>query len=141
MATTSTQTYAKHAHNPKLTTIAGGFAFLAFLFLAAGVVRTPTLQSVGLLCLSLAVITLVLISRAYTVRLQDRIIRLEMQGRLERLDRLRDLPKLTTKQIVALRFASDAELPALIDRALSERLTPDQIKRAVKEWQPDLYRT
>ena len=49
--------------------------------------------------------------------------------------------RFSIKHIAALRFASDAELPALIDRAIAEQLTPDQIKRAVKDWQPDLLRT
>ena len=48
------------------------------------------------------------------------------------------LSRLATPQVVALRFASDEELPALLDRAEREQLTPDQIKRAVKNWVPDL---
>jgi hypothetical protein len=44
-------------------------------------------------------------------------------------------------QLIAVRFASDAELPALIDRAAAEKLTPDQIKRAVTDWQGDYLRT
>ncbi len=51
------------------------------------------------------------------------------------------LAALTRKQIVALRFASDAELGELVDRAAREQMTPDQIKRAVKQWRADLYRT
>jgi hypothetical protein len=101
----------------------------------------PTPTSYGLLSLSLGVATLVVISRVYTVRLQDRIIRLEMLVRLSRLGRDRDFGRLTIKQLTALRFASDAELPALLDKTLAENLTPDQIKRAVTSWQPDLYRT
>jgi hypothetical protein len=79
--------------------------------------------------------------RRYTVRLQDRIIRLEMRLRLLALGREHDITRVTMRQLVALRFASDAELPALIDRALAENLTPDQIKRAVSNWQPDRMRT
>ena len=75
------------------------------------------------------------------MRLQDRIVRLEMQVRLERLGRQKDFLSLSTKQLVALRFASDAELPDLIDRALTMKLTPDQIKRSVSDWQADLHRT
>jgi hypothetical protein len=48
---------------------------------------------------------------------------------------------LSTSQLVALRFASEGELPALLDRTLAENLTSEQIKRAIVAWQPDLYRT
>jgi hypothetical protein len=51
------------------------------------------------------------------------------------------LASLRPKQIVALRFASDGELPALVERAARENLTPDQIKRDVKRWRADNLRT
>jgi hypothetical protein len=95
----------------------------------------------ALVCLSVSVMTLVVISRTYIVRLQNRIIRVEMMLRLERLGRGADFGKLSMAQIAALRFASDAELPALIGRAINERLTSDQIKRAVTDWQGDYFRT
>ena len=136
-----TQSYASHAHRPTLTNIAGLLALVATVLLMIFLFRQPSVLSFGLVLLSFAVFTLVLISRTYTVRLQDRIIRLEMLGRLARLGRERDLPRLSTRQVVALRFASDAELPALLDRTLAENLTSDQIKRAIVDWQPDLYRT
>jgi hypothetical protein len=75
------------------------------------------------------------------VRLQDRIILLEMRVRLARLGREPDYARLSKRQLVALRFASDAELPALIQRALAESLTGTQIKQAIRNWQPDSYRT
>ena len=53
----------------------------------------------------------------------------------------RDLPRLSMRQLVALRFASDAELPALMNRAIAETLTPDAIKREVRDWQGDYFRT
>jgi hypothetical protein len=138
---TPTQNYASHTHRPTLTAVAGFFAFAALAMMARIAIRQPTLQSFALLSLTLSVVTLVLISRAYTVRLQDRIIRLEMHGRLDRLGRGREFDRLGTKQLTALRFASDAELPALVDRTLAENLTPDQIKRAVTDWQADWHRT
>lgn len=135
------QSYESHAHRPTLTAAAGAFTFAAIVVFAMVAIRQRSLLSLGLLSLSFGVFVLVLISRAYTVRLQDRIIRLEMHGRLSRLGRDRDFGRLTTKQITALRFASDAELPALLDKTLAENLQPDQIKRAITNWQPDLHRT
>ena len=135
------QSYESHTHRPTLTAVAALFTFAAIAVFATVAVRQPSLLSVGLLLLSGGVFVLVLISRAYTVRLQDRIIRLEMHGRLLRLGRDRDFGRLTIKQLTALRFASDAELPALVDKTLAENLTPDQIKRGVANWQPDLHRT
>ena len=49
--------------------------------------------------------------------------------------------ELTPKQVVALRFAGDAEMSALFDRALADRLEPDAIKRAVATWRADTNRT
>jgi hypothetical protein len=47
---------------------------------------------------------------------------------------------LTIKQIVALRFASDDEFPALARRAADESLPADAIKKSVQHWRPDYYR-
>ena len=135
------QSYASHTHRPVLTTIAGLFTLVAMVLLIMFVFRQPSIVSFGLVLLSFGVFTLVLISRSYTVRLQDRIIRLEMLGRLARIGRDRDFSRLSTSQVVALRFASEGELPALLDRTLAENLTSEQIKRAIVTWQPDLYRT
>jgi hypothetical protein len=43
--------------------------------------------------------------------------------------------------MVGLRFASDAELPALVDRTVREHLSRDDIKKAIKDWVPDFERT
>jgi hypothetical protein len=135
------QSYASHIHRPTLTGVAGLFTFIAIIMLARFAYLQPSWIAFGLLSLSFGVFTLVLISRLNTTKLQDRIIRLEMHGRLARLGRDRDFSRLTTPQIVALRFASDAELPALCDRTLAENLNVDQIKRGVTNWQADLHRT
>ena len=84
------------------------------------------------------------ISRIYTTRLQDRIIKLEMRIRAATVLTAAQqgmLGTLTNKQIAALRFASDQELPALVERTAREKLKPDDIKRAVKTWVPDHDRT
>ena len=103
--------------------------------------RQPARFAVAGLMLASAVLALVAISRIYIVRLQDRIIRLEMRVRLTRLGLDAAYEQLSTSQLVALRFAADAEIVALIDRALRERLTSRQIKQAIRDWQPDHLRT
>ena len=103
--------------------------------------QEPTYVSYALLTLAGVVLSGVSLTRVFALRLQNRIIRLEMQVRLARLGRERDLQRLTLPQIVALRFGADAELPALIDRAITENLAPDAIKRAVSDWQGDYLRT
>ena len=98
----------------------------------------------GLVCLVLSTGTLILISRTYITRLQDRIIKLEMKVRgatvLSR-EQQQALQTLNAKQIAALRFASDEELPALLERTAREQLQPSDIKKSIRTWVPDLDRT
>ena len=136
-----TQNLANHIYFPTMTPVAGVPAILALLLFGFEAFRHPSPQVFGLIALAFSAIVLALISRAYTVRLQDRIIRLEMRLRLERLGKAFEFTRLTTPQLVALRFASDAELPDLVDRALTENLALDQIKRSINDWQPDFHRT
>ena len=136
-----TQNYANHGYFPTMTPVAGFPAVLALLLFVIEAFRRPSPQILGLMALASSAIVLALISRAYTVRLQDRIIRLEMKLRLERLGKACAFTSLTTSQLVALRFASDAELPHLVDRTLRESLALDQIKRSIHDWKPDFHRT
>lgn len=76
----------------------------------------------------------------YALTLQNRIVVLEMRLRYhvltgERLELLEE--RLSFGQIAALRFAPDEELPALLQRALKEGLSPDEIKKAIRNWLPD----
>lgn len=142
---TMSQSYANHVHRPTLTIV--GYVFL-LLALVAFVFRWREIGgratfALGLLALVMAVATLLAISRIYITRLQDRIIKLEMRMRAAALlpQQQHMLGQLTNKQIAALRFASDQEVPALVERAAREQLKPDDIKRAVKVWVPDLDRT
>jgi uncharacterized membrane protein len=78
--------------------------------------------------------------RVFALKAQDRAIRAEENLRHFVLTgKLLDA-RLTIRQIVALRFASDPELPMLAQRAVEEYLAPDAVKRAVKQWRPDTDR-
>jgi hypothetical protein len=125
-----------------------GFAFLAvgivgFVIRGLGIGGHFTM-GIGLFGLVGAILTLLLISRTYTTALQDRIIKLEMRLRCAALltPPLQAVAaRLEKAQLVALRFASDAELAALVERADREHLTADQIKRSITTWLPDMDRT
>ena len=140
------QSFETHVHQPVTT----GIGYLCLLLaLISFALRWFTIggrltMALGLLFLCAAVQVLLYTSRYYTTRLQDRIIKLEMRVRTASFltpEQQRMLMQLDTKQIVALRFASDAEMPALLERAAREKLPPKEIKRAIKTWVPDLDRT
>ena len=79
----------------------------------------------------------------YALTLQNRVVRMEMRLRYFELTGLRLEPleeQLTTGQLAALRFASDEELPDLMQRAMNEKLTPKQIKMSIRKWIPDYMR-
>ena len=82
--------------------------------------------------------------RGMPLRAQDRVIRLEERARFDRLlpgDLRGRVGELTTAQFIALRFASDDEVPDLTRRALDGELkTQADIKRAIKNWRPDTLR-
>jgi hypothetical protein len=79
-------------------------------------------------------------TRLYGLADQDRIIRLEERLRIAALVPAADVLKLSTQQLIALRFASDAELPALVHRTLTEDLGSKSIKMSITAWRPDYQR-
>jgi hypothetical protein len=107
-------------------------------------VRFFSAGSVGGVFLAFALLVLALVLRTMALTVQDRLIRLEMRLRLQQLlpPELRPrIPDFTVSQLVALRFASDAELPALARRVWDEKIEDRKsIKKLVQNWQPDLLR-
>ena len=96
-----------------------------------------------LILLAAALLTLVFKVRLNSLKVQDRVIRLEEQLRLMRLlpEALRSrIPELTESQLCGLRFASDAEVPRLTERALNEKLSRADIKKSIQTWRPDYWR-
>ena len=79
-------------------------------------------------------------ARTFALKAQDRAIRAEENLRhFAAADRLLD-PKLSMKQIIALRFASDGEFVELADKAANTNMEPDAIKQAIKNWRADWNR-
>ena len=100
--------------------------------------------AVDLVVIALCLMGLFWYTRAFSVAVQDRVIRLEEQLRFARVlpaDLLSRIDEFTPGQLVALRFASDAELPDLCRRVLADRITSRaEIKKMVKQWRPDYMR-
>lgn len=142
----SQQYYANH------TRFDPGYHVVLFLLIAAGLIGSCVnlYQSLGdhqrlysaALIVVLEVVALLLFwyCRVNPLKAQDRAIRAEENLRHFVLTgKLLD-PRLTVKQIVALRFAPDNEFVALAARAASDEMIPDDIKRAIQSWRADTYR-
>jgi L-asparagine transporter-like permease len=93
-----------------------------------------------IVAMTIAMVLLYIFVRTFPLKAQDRAIRAEEQLRHYVLTgKLLD-SRLTMRQIVALRFASNEEFAALAQRAADQSLSPDAIKREVKQWRADLHR-
>jgi hypothetical protein len=94
--------------------------------------------------MALALIVGFLTARIFALSVQDRVIRLEERLRYQRLlpaDLQPRIEEFTVPQLVSLRFASDAELPALARKVLDEKIQQRKtIKQLVKNWKPDYLR-
>ncbi len=105
--------------------------------------QTPSLETAWAALVAFAIIGGIFFSRWMPLRAQDRVIRLEEMLRLERLlpGRYQQFERLTLAQLIALRFASDAEVPGIVDRIVSGAISSqDEILRAVQHWRPDHHR-
>ena len=98
---------------------------------------------VGVL-VALALLVFVFNARLFALRVQDRVIRMEERQRMARLlpeDLQARIMEFTLGQLVALRFASDGELPELARKVLADRITSGKvIKQRVKNWRADYLR-
>lgn len=136
------QSYTTHRrYVPLYHFVAAALLFVSLVYAVWSAARSFSWPSVMYLVLVLAVIIVYFYSRAFALAVQDRLIRLEERLRLERLlpDALRQrIGEFTTGQLVGMRFASDAELPALARRVLDENLQDrEAIKREITQWRAD----
>ena len=108
------------------------------------VIRHVSFATAGALLVALALFGLAFTARIMALTVQNRVVRLEMRLRMRELlpPELRArIPEFTVDQLIALRFASDAELPGLAQKVLDEKLTDQKaIKKLIRDWQPDLIR-
>lgn len=100
------------------------------------------LKAWWMLAVAFVMIYMAFMMRIYALRNQDRIIRLEESLRMARLcpDVAARAGEFSSRQLAALRFCSDTELPAMAKRALDEKLANDAIKRSIKDWRGDYSR-
>jgi NADH:ubiquinone oxidoreductase subunit 6 (subunit J) len=102
--------------------------------------RTDIYDASILFAISLVLLILMFYSREFGLKAQDRAIRAEENFRHYILTGRPFDSSLTRTQIIALRFASDAEMPALAVRAVSEKLSSKDIKKSIVNWRADYHR-
>lgn len=142
---TDTQTYANHTRwYPLHHFILTPLLLLIFVYNLIQLFRFPDYDRVMWLAMSVGLLILSVVARLSALRVQDRLIMLEEQLRYQRVlpeAAARYAGKLTRSQVIALRFASDEELPDLVKRVSDGELARgDEIKRAVEQWRPDTLR-
>jgi hypothetical protein len=122
---------------------------LALIFFIWTIIRTDfsnsdtIIDSIYFLLPSFLILLISVLARLYAIKNQDRVIRLEMRQRYFHLTgtTLYDTEdKLSSAQLIALRFAGDNELLALIDKTIKENTAPKEIKKSIKNWKPDHHR-
>lgn len=145
MATTSPQRFENHARIlPAYHYVAFPLFAVNFFYALYQTVTAFSWSNLVTLALSVALILLFFIARVMALTVQDRVIRLEERLRMRQIlpaDLQARIDDFTVKQLVALRFASDAELPALARKVLDDGITDQKaIKKLVTSWRPDHLR-
>ena len=145
MAAEPAQNFANHRTFDKALTGIAVLSLLSAIFGAAILVPSFIfLAAVAPFLLTLALVWTIFRMRAYATRLQDRIIRLEMQIRLANVlspELAARAKELELTHLIGLRFASDDELPELVQKVLANKsMRGNDIKKLVKNWQADFLR-
>ncbi len=145
MAEKLPQTHANHVrlHPPFHFFLIPAALALLILTIVNVVRHTDLLEAWILLLIGVMAPVAILLIRTNPLRVQDRLIRLEERLRLTSLlnEPLRSrIGELTESQIVALRFASDGEAAALVEKALKEKLKSADIKKSIVTWRADVFR-
>jgi hypothetical protein len=136
------ETYSNHRRFvPLYHYVAGPILIANFVHAAWALRHGLSFESILWAATSFAFLLIAFYARAFALRVQDRVIRLEMRLRLRDLlpqDQRQAIDALTLRQMVGLRYASDAELPALFAEVVrTGEQNPDTIKKKIKNWTPD----
>jgi len=141
-----TQSFENHTrYFPLFHFIASPLLAIYLVYTLYVLVRVLSLAALANVVLAAGVNAALFAGRTMVLVVQNRVIRLEMRLRLERVlgaaAAADALANLAPARLIALRFASDAELPALIARVRSNELSTNrEVKQAIREWQPDYLR-
>ena len=140
------QSYAKHAKFvPMFHFVLGGLIILSMIGSFVNIWQSlgdhQRMYSASLItAMCVALFLLFVVARTFAMGVQDRAIRAEENLRHYVITgKLLD-PRLTIRQIVGLRFASDAEFPELSRKAAEGNMSLDDIKKSVKNWRADYDR-
>ena len=145
MAQEKTQTFENHHRFvPAYHMFVFGVFMINFVWRLVQLKDGITFGSIMNVLMGAAFVVLFFYARTFPLTVQDRVIRLEMRLRLERVlppDLRSRIPEFTVPQLISLRFAGDEELALLARQVLDERLSDRKsIKRRIKNWQADLLR-
>lgn len=141
------QTEQNLANHAKIDPAFHGFLFIGALVMLIGsivhMVQYPNWWGALGIFAVIWLIVLMFKVRLYALKVQDRVIRLEERLRLQKLlpEPLRArVSELNEGQLIALRFASDSEVPALVEKTLAGNLDRKAIKESVQKWRADHFR-
>jgi hypothetical protein len=145
MAQQQPQNFGNHVRFlPAYHFVAFPLLFANFCYAVYQAVVNLSAASVMGLVLAVGLVLLFFLSRTMVVTVQDRVIRLEERLRMRALlpaDLQPRIDEISVKQLVALRFASDAELPALARKVVEEKIEDQKaIKKMVAAWRADYQR-
>jgi hypothetical protein len=139
------QTYANHTRwHPPFHFFVLPVLIINFIWAIAVFVKAPDRNSGWWIVVSLALLLLAFYLRTYSLKVQDRIIRLEEKLRFQQVlspGLQQQCSTLTAGQMIALRFAPEEELEELVSAVVAGKLTkPADIKQAIKNWRSDTFR-
>ncbi|MEO7962438.1 MAG: DUF6526 family protein [Gemmatimonadaceae bacterium] len=140
-----TQSFESHTRwFPPYHFIATPILVVSVYLAARQLARDPSAGTIWSFILTLGILVGIAVSRVQVLAVQNRVIRLEETLRLQRLlpaSQQSDIAALSVRDFIALRFASDEEIPELVRRVRAgEFNSPKELKRAIKNWRPDFLR-